>query len=196
MKSFILGLALTMAFASAAQAVTLLRIPVAIGDENEKSVDLQKLNAELKAKGVAEIPSYIEISSDDPSPYKTASAVDEMVDKANAVLEKQITKIYSSVPGDQDTKDNRTCYSGVPSEAIGIISSLGDAQYSDQMNIFGWKYKKVTNYVNASADDEDALKEGSEKWRNWRGKGEAILMLSSVGDDGTDVQESLIIRCK
>ena len=35
-----------------------------------------------------------------------------------------------------------------------------------------------------------------ELWKEWRGQGEAILMISAIGDDGTDMNETIIPKCR
>lgn len=196
MKSILLGLTMSLALSGVAHAATSLRIPVVIVGEHEEPVNLKKINSALKAKGADQIPSYYEVSTDDQEPYKKSENISDLVDKANQILGTSIMRNYSSVPGDSDTEQNKTCYRGTPSEVIGLVQSLGDSQYSDQLGIHAWKYKKETHYVNASEEDEEFLLEGSMTWREWRGNGEAILILSAIGDGGDDVQESLIKRCK
>lgn len=75
-----------------------------------------------------------------------------------------------------------------------VVNSAANSLFSDQLSQFGMKYKKEAVYYNRQDELEtNALLESeSDLWKKWKGDDESILILSSVGDGGDGVQESLI----
>ena len=105
--------------------------------------------------------------------------------------------LAGDMPGSNNADGVRTCYTGTPSEAVGIAGSLADSIYSDQLGFWGWKYKKEVHLEDGEDNEESQsfLNEQSDLWKNWRGNTEAILILSHQGDDGDDVSSGIIVKC-
>lgn len=102
------------------------------------------------------------------------------------------------VPTESNTPGFYTCYKGDATKVAEIISSIADHLYSDQLSLLGWKYKKQM-FIEGDGEAEDGnkwLSDDSKLWKNWRGTGDAILLLYATSDDGTDVNEALISKCK
>jgi len=83
------------------------------------------------------------------------------------------------------------------------VFNLAGSFYSEQMTLWGYKYKDqavispdlIENEFE-KGDTEKLLNEESKLWREWRGKGEATLILVAFTDDGNDVNDVIIPRCK
>lgn len=193
----------TMLLSTQVFAAATLRIPVMIiNDENEKIVPAAVFNAKLAAAGLKPLPEYITVSTGEKG-YKKIEVLSAQVDKAVTALGGDPNGIRLEggfTPGDVDTKEYYTCYTGNPLEVPSIVETLTDALYSDQLSMHAMKYKNVTKALYYQIDLEDADTKAffseSEKWKNWKGQNEDILILSSTSDGGDDLQESLIQRCK
>jgi hypothetical protein len=100
------------------------------------------------------------------------------------------------VPAAYGDKDNYTCYRGDGNGVIDVVSANIDNIYSDQYIVLGWKFGAKKFVSDDSQETEDYLKEESKLWKNYDTNSKDVLILASVGDDGTDVNESLIPPCK
>jgi hypothetical protein len=198
MKNLLFSL-FALLFAVPAFATTTLHIPLFIEGDNDP-VPAAEINQKLKAVGAPLIPEYVDITTQDDG-YKMLKNIDAQIAASLKFLGKDyeyVGRNWELVPGDNNQGSLVTCYRGDAAEVVGIVADLADVTYSDQLNLFGWKYKAQTNLM---ADDEDGslnefLGEGSDQWKNWRGDTEDLLILAAVSDDGDDVNSSLIPRCK
>lgn len=188
---------LSMAHAKSANVSgTILRIPLYVGTE-PKATEVSVINRQLAAKKIAALPKYIEITSDDKDVYKKLSDIDAAITAAMEQLgQKDVGLAYQSVPGDLDTKNLKTCYLGEASQVADLTASATDRIYSDQYSIIGSRYKANIVLTDDSQENRDYLNENSKAWKNFSGKNDDVLIVSSVGDDGTDINESTISRCK
>ncbi|MCC7406078.1 MAG: hypothetical protein IT288_16920 [Bdellovibrionales bacterium] len=190
----ILVLAIIM-LASSAWAKSSLRIPVM----TEEGVTAAQLNVKLKAKGLSTLPLYFEISTDDLNKaYEKHEQVSAAVAKATKALGSEEYLRSENIPN----SDMRgTCYTGQGGQpVVDLVFALAGSFYTEQMNLWGWKFKKA-EYINTEYGDDPAetakiLNQRSKLWRDWRGTGEAMLVVIAYSDDGDDVNESLIFKCK
>lgn len=197
MKSFVLVLS-TLLFANQVYATATLRIPVFI-EGNSKPVPAAELNKELAAAGFPAVPLYFEVSTGSDAQL-LISALTQDVERALSSLGGKydgLTLQKSLVPTDNDTAKYATCYSGDANEVADLAQSLTDIYFSEQMTLWGFKFKQTVVYT--LSDDEETVEHLNYKsalWRNWTGANEDILILSAVGDGGEDVQESLLKKCR
>jgi len=175
-------------------AETTLRIPV----RDESGVTAAQINKELKAKGLATIPEYFEVSTSEKDVYKKYEAFSAMFDKAVAPLKKDYYWSSETIP---NSEVEGTCYVGNGGEeVVDVVFSLAGSYYTEQMNLWGWKYKKEV-FVNDENDGEEgetlkSLNERSQTWKEWRGKGEAVLLVLAMGDSGDDMNDTVIPMCR
>lgn len=162
-----------------------LRIPLNF-EGFEKVAEVNKI---LATTEFPQFDSVIELKNPETA-YQDMSALYQRVSKiSEQVPELKYLNVSSELyPGEG------TCYLGKPEVAIDMIFSLVDNYYSDQMSLIGWKYKNKKHLIDESAES-DYSDSFPEIWKNWKGKGEAILLLTSVGDSGDDVQVSIIRKC-
>lgn len=193
MKKIVLALS-TVLISSQVFAAATLRIPIFIEGANEL-VSAISINQELAAVGAPLIPLYIEVSINETN-YKKIEAIEESILEALKPLGSAYEgapMLNGSVPGEFDTPEYFTCYTGNALEIPEIITSLADSVYSDQLTMLGYKFKSTTVYTVEA--DAQYLSDESALWRNWNGKGTDFLMLAATSDGGEDVQESLIPKC-
>ena len=180
---------------------TVLRVPlfVDMGD-GQSPVPMSALNRDLKAAGAGELALYFEFTAKEKRVYDRVQKFDSELEAAVQSLGGKWKDAYragESVPGSNNTAKLKTCFVGDPSEVVDVITQLGDVVYSDQLSIFGVKYGKTTKILSGD-DSEEArtyLDDSSTLWKSWKGFDDTVLMLASVGDDGTDVNESVIPAC-
>lgn len=197
MKKFVLALS-TLLFTAQVYAAASIRLPIFIEGDNGP-IPVAEINKELAAIGVSAIPEYLEVSTSE----KAYEKIDAFQIKAEATLKTLGEKYeYSMVqgghyPGNVDTAEYFTCYKGNAIEIPELVQSMTDVYYSDQMTVWGYKYKNTKVLLNeVDEETEGYVSDESALWKNWSGQGEDLLMLSSIGDDGDDVQESLIKKCQ
>lgn len=175
-------------------AESTLRIPV----RDESGVTAAQINKELKAKGLKTIPEYFEVSTNDKDAYKKYEAFSAMFDKAVAPLKKDYYWSSETIP---NSDFPGTCYTGIGGQAVvDLVFELAGSFYTEQMNLWGYKYKAeaVVNDEYGGEDGEalEALNRDSKLWKEWRGKGEAVLMVIAYSDDGDDMNEVIIPMCR
>jgi hypothetical protein len=206
MRSFFLALATFFVGGNLAQATvpaqfpgTRLRIPLQFETINKRQPLVCEVNLKLKKLGADPLPDTLIFDTRArTAPYDQMKDYDEQVERAAKLLKMDLSRRGELTPASNNTKTLVTCYEGNPKEVKALIEALIDIGYSDQLRLLGMKYKSTVEYFENNDDGvlEDHLSDNSEAWQNWRGKGEAILLTMSVGDDGDDVQTSIIRRCK
>lgn len=203
MKKFVFALT-TLLFSTQVFAAATLRVPFMLGDDNTgKTIPVAALNAKLAAAGKATLPEFIDISSKENGYNKINAAKAKLASALKSLGEDpEVIRLDGGYyPTSADVNQNITCYKGNALEVADIAQNLTDVLYSEQMVQIAMKYKNKTVGLQEGTelddgDTQDWLNENSELWKNWSGQGEDLLILSSIGDGGDDVQESLIKRCK
>lgn len=202
MKKFVYALT-TILFSTQVYAAATLHIPfMIVNDSNGKTASVAALNAKLAAAGKATLPEAIEISSRENGPKKIEAAKAKLAAALTSLgVDSDEIRLYGGYyPTSADDGQNITCYRGKARDVVDIAQELTDVLYSEQMIMMAMKYKSeaLSLQEGTELDDQDTadfLNNGSELWKNWKGQNEDLLILSSVGDGGDDVQESLIKRC-
>ena len=204
------AVALVMQFGAAAHAaktasvksiVTILKVPVMIEKADGTNVPVSELNQDLKKARTPELEEYITISTDDKDTYKTVEAYKVRVEASIQLIGKAWTDASFQgplFPTAGDDGNHQTCYKGDAHAVSDLVNASADSIFSEQLSQFAMKYKKETVFYNAvdEVETDKLLEAESALWKSWKGDDESILILSSVGDDGDDVQESLIPVCK
>ena len=196
-NSILMSLILSVALSASAWAETTLKIPV----RTEEDVSAAQINRQLKVAGIQEsLPLYFEVSSDEQSADKKYEKLAQDVSRLTALLGDESSLMTESIP---NSAMHGTCYTGVGGQAVvDTVFLLAGSFYSEQMNLWGWKYKQKT-YINPDyfdpydpAEANATLNKRSRLWRNWRGLGEAMLIVLAYGDNGDDVNDVIVPRCK
>jgi hypothetical protein len=203
MKLTLVLLALTLSAGVQAHADTALRVPLfvsgivapATGSSDAVITPVSEVNKELVAKGLAPLPDVLEFkagAATQPQAFEIGEANAVALQAAgypNAQAEGEQT------PGSNNSGDVKTCFTGDALGVPALVQSLGDLVYSDQYALQGWKYQTTAFYVDDAAETRKFLN-AEVQWRTYNKKSDAVMMSASIGDDGTDVQISLIPRCK
>jgi len=177
---------------------TILHVPlfVEITSGNQpnmkyKYIPLAKFNKTLVKNGQTAQMEFVDISLNSKmnSLWDVREAIDNAISAAGIKNAQAFGEYYPAAWGD---KRNYTCYRGKAEDVVQIVLNSTDSVYSDQYSLFGYKIGKITKYVNAESDADFE----SKAWKNYDKNSDSILMVGSVGDDGTDVNESLIPHCK
>lgn len=195
MKTLILA---TVLMSSSAFATT-LKIPLFIEDGN-KIIPVAKINNIYKLQGNNKLQDTLVITNTQQSireAFRTYQDIGVKIDKLAAKVNKDFF-LVGDRPGGYQVDNIKTCYIGSPDEAVEIAGSMTDSIYSDQLGIFGYKYKNQTTYLEGQDQDEMAqfLNDESPAWKNWKSTNDDILVLSHEGDGGDDVNEGIIVKCK
>lgn len=186
----------TGAFANAA-AKTVLHVPLFVeitsGTQPHPQytyVPVSEFNKVLIKKGQKAQPEALEISdASKVDAYAIRNALDTAIQAAGIENAQAIGEYY---PGQWSTKKAYTCYRGDAKGVVELAASLADRVYSDQYTLMAWRLGQAKDL--GSAESESDFE--SKAWDNYNVKSNTVLMLGSVGDDGTDVNESLIPACK
>jgi hypothetical protein len=101
--------------------------------------------------------------------------------------------IPTDFPGGMSDGTHRTCYRGEAAEAVEIARLMGDSVYSDQLGIWGWKFRDEFHLIDAK--NESALAHVSSAWRDFSGSDDSILILSHENDEATDFNAGIITKC-
>lgn len=184
--------------ATAANAST-LKIPLVVEDNN-KFISISKINKQYKLQGIDKIQEVLVISNTDDSISKARDAYWTVREKVEVLAERFNKEFFlaTTLPGKDKIKNLPTCYVGSADEAVEIASNMNDSVYSDQLGIFGYKYKKQTTFLEGQeqSEMEAFLNDSSAAWRNWNSSNDDILVLSHEGDGGDDVNEGILVKCK
>ncbi|MFL5785369.1 MAG: hypothetical protein ACJ76H_12200 [Bacteriovoracaceae bacterium] len=200
MKAVLASLAFVSLSAFAAPKAT-LRVPVMLDltGNNDKPIAASVINPKLVAKGLKALPLYVELVSGEQNQYKKIEAVGTLAESELPKIGYKEGRLASGyVPGDIDQRGAETCFTGDGTLVADLTKEVTDIVYSDQYGIHGWKYKNVVRGDDGELDEESLkwLNDNSKTWKNWNKTQDAVLILSHVGDDGDDVSESVIKRCK
>lgn len=173
-----------------------LRIPLL----DEKGKLLSAHNAALSAAGLGTFPDVVEIEGG--ANAALAKGATKKWDEASALVDKAYEKLHLSIemqsygePFSYQTKDPKTtiCYRGNPMLVVSLVSNLADAVFSDQLGVHGWRYRQTKQLdENLTADDEATF---PTIWKQWRGKGSAVLVVTHSSDDGSEMNVGIIAKC-
>lgn len=188
MKIFaILVLVLSAQMASA----TIVKIPLFVEGKREL-IPMREINRTLKAQD--KFPEFLIL--DDTKKESLDIARKTYWDLFEKIEAKDL-ELANDIPGANSAKGLSTCYMGSPAAAVDLLFSMADSIFSDQLGLIGWKYRNQKNFGDNDAEEtEKYLNENSQVWTSFRGTDDSILVLSHEGDDGTDINDGLVVRCK
>ena len=178
-----------------------LRVPVIF--ENGSHALVSTKNAALKAAGIqGSFPDYVELEGSKTGFATKASH--KKWDDATALFAKaqeanvpgfDNEMLQFGEPASYDIGGGKgICYTGNPKLIPNLIGSLTDSVFSDQFGWHGWRWKKVKQLdENITPEDEKSF---PKIWQEWRGDGDAILMLTHTSDDGSEMNVNIIPKCK
>ena len=175
-------------------AKTVLQKPVVL----EGSVTLTEVNKRLAKKGKPLVPLFIrfESTSDVSAAVKP---VDEKIAEAGKNIGLELARVSPAGPGENEPDDvTPTCYLGDPHGVTKVITNLAGTEYTEQLNLWGYKYKKETRYDDENQDLDavkNALKGDADIWNHWKGNNEDVLVAYAEGDGGDDINETVISPC-
>ena len=183
---------------------TVLHVPlfVEVSSGNPMSptydyVPVSEVNKTLVAKGQAAQQEFVDL---DETTKFDSFAVGEALEAAiEAAGLKKMVSGGELTPASHSAGDIKTCYRGDASGVLAIVENNTDNLYSDQYTFLGMRIgskTQLSDSVSEGDDGEKYLTEGSEAWAKYDTSSDDVLILASVGDDGDDIQESLIPRCK
>jgi hypothetical protein len=207
MKSMILVNLLNIlifALPAGAATKTVLHVPffveVSSGPQNSPNYDyvpVAVFNKTFVQKGQPAQLEFVDIDVDSKfDAYANREKVDAAIEAAGI---KNTQSFGEGVPAEQGDKNNYTCYRGNAEEVIDVVLNNTDNLYSDQYSMIAWRTGKkivLSDYLEDGDEMVDFLNSESPLWKKYDEKSDSVLILASTGDDGTDVQESLIPRCK
>lgn len=200
--SLILGL-VTTTLALAAPRTT-VRIPLMLSPDgyNETIVHSSVLNPRLVKAGVPALPTTIEIADDEKD-------IPGKIQRLNKLVNASLSKIgyhdgilaSDNVPGDMDPGATgfETCFTGDPDLVAEVTTRVGPAIYSPLYEVIASRYQDdMTDGLGRKINQETnaVLTEGSVKWQKWDARLDAVLIISTVGEDRDDMQESVLKRCR
>lgn len=189
-----------------AYAKTTVRIPIFVEGvpaakstkKQTRAIPVRWLNSKIKKAGGEAIPEFVEVSE------KADAQQFQVIEKQIAAAAEILGPDYSglairgeSAPQQNQAGDLKTCYTGRGDGVGNIVTVMADRWYSDQLGVWGWKYKNATVYVDAQEDDfKQFISDSSSLWKKWRGDDDAVLILTHEGDAGDDVADAIIPRCE
>lgn len=188
-------------------SVATLHIPlleeVKVGKSTRRRL-IAARNPDFKKAGLAEVPEFVIVDAKDAG--KSFSAAADRIDAASEKLNLKdgIEMLRfgngSELEGRFGKNKEGICYTGKAEKALDIFLSLGDNVLSDQFTLKAWKHRlkafdpdgKPFEGSEAQADEENY----PEVWKEWRGKGDAILIISSTSDGGEENSPTILRKCK
>lgn len=175
---------------------TSLNIPLVLVNGSKK-VDVTTINKKLHSVHKPLLPTSVIFSSGDEYMENVNKVNSQVADAARALEMPELDSLGENFPGRENNEKNKTCYIGDSHEVVPLIQDMGDNVYSGQLTIQGYKYKNEVHIVDSANEEqtEAYLNENSEVWKNWKGNDETLLLISSVGDSGDDINESVIPEC-
>jgi hypothetical protein len=173
-----------------------IRVPLI--DQEHKA--LSRHNPKLRAAGLATFPETVEIEGGAnglglAGSEKNWAAAAKLTDDAFETLKLDVQMQMFGEPHDFKTDDPATtlCYKGNPKLVVKLIESLTDSVFSDQLNVHGWRFRQVkVMQEQLTPEDEETF---PAIWKNWRGRGNAILMLTASSDDGSETNVAIVPKC-
>lgn len=176
---------------------------VKVGRRYERRL-IAKRNAEIRGAGLEEFPEVVVLDRTTGSApfmalYERTAEVERRLHLEDGI-EMLAFGDGSELEGKFGAKKEGICYTGSPKEAVGLLSWFTDSVFSDQFTLHAWKYKtRAYDAAGSSFQGSDMAEfesEFPEIWHEWRGRGEAILFLSSVSDGGEEHTPTILRKCK
>jgi hypothetical protein len=164
-------------------------------DEDQKL--LSRFNAKATAQGLKALPDTVELKNvADADRYNELRDYynDEVMDAVGAPVQAMPawgpgSFTMSGPPG--------LCYKGNPLKVVEFLGEMAGRAFSEQLIVHGWRYKQLKKFDADVDPNEPGVDEGfPEVWHEWRGTGEAILVVSSTNDGGDEFSPSIIPRCR
>jgi hypothetical protein len=178
-------------------AVTRGRASLVIPLIDEEQKLLSRFNAKATAQGLKALPDVVEVKTtadadrvDDLRRYFN----DEVMDAVGAPDQAMPawgpgSFTMSGPPG--------LCYRGNPLKVVEFLGELAGRAFSEQLIVHGWRYKAIKKFDSDVDPNEPGMDEGfPEVWHEWRGAGEAVLVVSSTNDGGDEFSPAIIPRCR
>jgi hypothetical protein len=174
-----------------------LRIPIYFEGMSGKAVSAETVNVMLNKTNGQSLQEVLEITFKDDA-VKKVNDFDLQINKAAQALNRRLALIDESIPNSNIVVPYMTCYVGDPNEVVPLIQSLSGVIYSDQMTVWGFKYREQTIIISPTgkAEVDKRLSEGSLAWRTWKSVNGDILLLTAVNGSHTDINESIIPSCE
>lgn len=178
------------------------------GNNNVYSyLPLARLNESLKAKGSkVEFPYYITVKNPKEADAELKK-LDAMAKEAAKVLKRDIDILQYQSLGiyTKASLPYRLCYGLDASDKFKndedhakkvalFLGKFADLLLSDQLVLLGSRYKTEGMYLDDNMKDEDQ-EDWPENWVDWRGKGEAVVVLNTDDDDGTHLNDDVVRFC-
>jgi hypothetical protein len=89
------------------------------------------------------------------------------------------------------------CYRGNPLKVADFLREIAGRALSEQLIVHGFRYKQVKQFEEGVDADEPGVDDGfPDVWQQWRGNGEAVLVVSSINDGGDEFSPAIIPRCR
>lgn len=170
-----------------------LRVPVV----DEAGKPMARFNARLQGSG--SFPTAIEFEGDArgaaaPGPVKRWETASVLADKVAETIDDKIVMRNYAEPVDYKTADPATtlCYKGNPKLVVPLMQDLTDSVFSDQLSVHGWRYRQMKVMAD-HIEGEDGF---PNVWKTWRGRGDAILVLTASSDSGDEMHVAIIPKCR
>ena len=161
-------------------------------------VPVSEINPALIAKGLPAQQESVDLTS--TSHFDSLSLSDQLTSALGKAGIEHAQAAGEAVPATYKKGQIQTCYTGDGNGVVDIVLKNTDNIYSDQYSLLAWKLGEKTVYSDSvdSTDKEflSGLYAQSNAWKFYRKTSDSVVILASVGDDGTDVQTSVIPRCK
>ncbi|QDK40517.1 hypothetical protein DOM21_03400 [Bacteriovorax stolpii] len=171
-------------------AKTIVKVPFTV-EFKGKTYTTREINKNFKLKSEDKLLEEIVVEDSSASYSEANKTYWALSGKVDEVANKLNLDMYLEL-GDPDG----SCYIGKAAEAVGILSSLTDGPFSDQMGLWGWRYKKEVHLEDGYEEGEQQLMEHNKAWKNWKGNDESILIITHISDSGDDMITNVINVCK
>jgi hypothetical protein len=186
-----------------------LRVPIVESIEVKKSKHVKKLvaerNPELKKAGLAEFPESLTVQQggkghdDFLALFSRAEEASEKL-KLKDAIELIAFGDGSELEGPFGKSKQSFCYTGGAKQAVALVQTVTDSVLSDQFTLKAWKFKKQAFDAEGKpfkdSDQAEFESDFPDIWKEWRGEGEAILLISSTSDGGEENNPTVLRKCK
>lgn len=164
---------------------------------DEKKQLLARYNDQASAKGLNKMPATVEVKNQADA-QKVADLRSYFDDKIMPAVNAKTQAMPAWGPDSftnwtKGSKVPGLCYKGAPDKVIALMHQLTDTVFSDQLVIHSWRYKAAKHFEDGGEAYENDY---PDVWKEWGGKSDALLVISSETDDGDDLTPSIIPPCK
>jgi hypothetical protein len=172
-----------------------------------KHVLASSLNAQFKAAGYKmtvpgfdEFPTYVELK--DQAAIQQYSALLSALNDAISAAKLDYQAYSAAGPESFQFTLNKQpvlCYNGDGHNAVDALETLVSTIFSEQVGVWGWRYKHEKHFEDADEGDfnnpDTDMGDFPDIWKEWRGQGEAVLVLTHEGDDAVDIESTILSKC-